>query len=372
MAAYGVTDDGNWEGRTILSRVWPDIHTPPPSREDARFEAELASARARLLGAALGAAAAGPRRQGARRLERPRDRGLRRCRAAPATRRCGRRGPVSSRGRPRGRGDHRRAAGRGRLAGALVEGRPGDRPGRAGGLHAPRRRPARALRGHLRRALVHDGPGADGPGAGAVRRSGGRVLRHRRRPRAARRPTQGPPGQRGPVGERRSRPWSCSAWPPGPARAGTATPPSAALRTVGRVRRPLSDRLRPVAVGDGSRPGRRPWRWRSSATPADPATRALARGRRDRLPPAPGRGRAAPTPADERRSAAGRPGRDRRPTDRVRLPRVRVSPARHRARAPCRPSCPRRSRRAAEAQGIATTMVVPFESPSGSWFSDLR
>jgi hypothetical protein len=49
MAAYGVTDDGNWEGRTILSRVWPDVHTPPPSREDARFEADLASARVRLL-----------------------------------------------------------------------------------------------------------------------------------------------------------------------------------------------------------------------------------------------------------------------------------------------------------------------------------
>jgi hypothetical protein len=49
MAAYGVTDDGNWEGRTILSRVWPDVHTQPPSREDAMFEADLASARARLL-----------------------------------------------------------------------------------------------------------------------------------------------------------------------------------------------------------------------------------------------------------------------------------------------------------------------------------
>ncbi len=49
MAAYGVTDEGNWEDRTILSRVWPDIQTPPPSREDAAFEARLADARARLL-----------------------------------------------------------------------------------------------------------------------------------------------------------------------------------------------------------------------------------------------------------------------------------------------------------------------------------
>jgi uncharacterized protein YyaL (SSP411 family) len=49
MAAYGVTDEGNWEDRTILSRVWPDIHTPPPSREDPAFEAGLADARAKLL-----------------------------------------------------------------------------------------------------------------------------------------------------------------------------------------------------------------------------------------------------------------------------------------------------------------------------------
>jgi hypothetical protein len=49
MAAYGVTEEGNWEGRTILSRVWPEIHTPPPSREDAAFESGLAESRAKLL-----------------------------------------------------------------------------------------------------------------------------------------------------------------------------------------------------------------------------------------------------------------------------------------------------------------------------------
>jgi uncharacterized protein len=49
LAAYGVTDLGNWEGTTILSRVWPDTHTPPPSRADAVFEAGLAASRARLL-----------------------------------------------------------------------------------------------------------------------------------------------------------------------------------------------------------------------------------------------------------------------------------------------------------------------------------
>ncbi|MGK2851077.1 MAG: thioredoxin domain-containing protein, partial [Candidatus Limnocylindrales bacterium] len=40
-AAYGVTDDGNWEGATILSRVTP--------RGDALAEASLAASRARLL-----------------------------------------------------------------------------------------------------------------------------------------------------------------------------------------------------------------------------------------------------------------------------------------------------------------------------------
>ncbi len=87
MAAYGVTEEGNWEGRTILSRVWPEVHTPPPSREDAAFEAGLAASRAKLLGAAVDPAAAGPRRQGARGLERARDRRLRRRGATPASRR---------------------------------------------------------------------------------------------------------------------------------------------------------------------------------------------------------------------------------------------------------------------------------------------
>ncbi len=49
LAAYGVTDLGNWEGSTILSRVWPAAHTPPPARADAAFEAGLAASRERLL-----------------------------------------------------------------------------------------------------------------------------------------------------------------------------------------------------------------------------------------------------------------------------------------------------------------------------------
>jgi uncharacterized protein YyaL (SSP411 family) len=47
-AAYGVTEAGNWEGVTILSRVWS---TPmdPPRRDDAALEASLAASRATLL-----------------------------------------------------------------------------------------------------------------------------------------------------------------------------------------------------------------------------------------------------------------------------------------------------------------------------------
>ena len=47
-AAYGVTEDGNWEGVTILSRVWP---TPieAPRRDDEALEASLAASRGALL-----------------------------------------------------------------------------------------------------------------------------------------------------------------------------------------------------------------------------------------------------------------------------------------------------------------------------------
>jgi uncharacterized protein YyaL (SSP411 family) len=47
-AAYGVTEAGNWEDVTILSRVW-SVDGQPPTRDDAAAEAELARARAELL-----------------------------------------------------------------------------------------------------------------------------------------------------------------------------------------------------------------------------------------------------------------------------------------------------------------------------------
>ena len=46
--AYGVTDEGNWEGVTIPSRVWP-APDALPFRDDLTLEAELGSGRAKLL-----------------------------------------------------------------------------------------------------------------------------------------------------------------------------------------------------------------------------------------------------------------------------------------------------------------------------------
>ncbi len=57
-AAYGVTDDGNWEGVSILSRVWPSA-TTPPARDDRLAQSSLAASRARLLDTAKLAATAG-------------------------------------------------------------------------------------------------------------------------------------------------------------------------------------------------------------------------------------------------------------------------------------------------------------------------
>ncbi len=47
-AAYGVTDNGNWEGATILSRVWGSDNEPL-ARDDEALESGLAASRAALL-----------------------------------------------------------------------------------------------------------------------------------------------------------------------------------------------------------------------------------------------------------------------------------------------------------------------------------
>ena len=131
MAAYGVTDEGNWEGRTILSRVWPDdphaaavargrAHSKPASPSRARGSwpagrtrpqpARDDKALAAWNGLAIAAFA-----DAARLLRRGRSR---------------RRGPVPGGGGPGGRDDHRRPA-RDRRRARRARGRTAGRPARA-------------------------------------------------------------------------------------------------------------------------------------------------------------------------------------------------------------------------------------------------
>ena len=141
-----------------------------------------------------------------------------------------------------------------------------------------------------------------------------------------------------------------------------------AFRTVTAVRRALSDRVRPVAGGAGPRPraGRRGRDRRRPGRRGDPGA-----PRRDdpRLPPAPGRGRQR-DPRGVGDPVARRP--DRRSTDD--RPRTSVAGSSAACRSPIRPrSAPSwRPPARPDAQGPLTTMVVPVESPSGSWFIDDR
>ena len=215
---YEVTPLGNWEGKTILRR------TSPPAAAD--VEARLADARGRLL----------ERRAG--RPQPARDdkalaawNGLAIAAFADAEPRAGRSSV------PRGCGwrrrDRRRWTARGRRpARPLMEGWPAVGQGVPQEHHAPRRRPARTLRGHVRRALVHDRAGPHGPGAGAFRGPGRRSLRYRGRPRATRHPDQGPAGQRHAVRQRRGGARAAAPRRGGPARAATGPRPNGRSRTV--------------------------------------------------------------------------------------------------------------------------------------------
>ena len=187
-AAYGVTEAGNWEGVTILSRV--------------RDDAELAD-RFGLAPAEVGERLAPPRAAArwqprAARPQPARDdkvlaawNGLAIAALADASRALEAGAPALA-----DRADRYREAAvaaaddvlaglraRARTAAALVEGRPGDRRRRPRGLRGPGRRPARPLRGHRRRALVRRGRRAGRGHPGPLRRPGGRLLRHGRRRR---------------------------------------------------------------------------------------------------------------------------------------------------------------------------------------------
>ena len=317
LAAYGVTDVGNWEGLTILSRVWPDARRRPV-RADAASRRAWRRSRATLLerragrpqparddkalaawnGLAIAAFADAGRLLGDDGIHRPRPSAQpRRSSAASSP-------PMASLGRSWKDG---RAIGQGVLE---------DYADLADGLLALYEATfderwfttARAL---MDRVLD------------AVRRSGGRLLRHRRRPRAARRAAEGRAGQRRPVRAMRWRRSSCCGWRPGPARAAIATPPSARCARSRRSWR---------AIRPGSPSGCRRWtsRWPPSSRWRSSATRRIRRPgrsspRRPRLPAEPGRGRQRGS-GRVRRPAAGRPGRHRRQAHRLCLPRLRLPP----------------------------------------------
>ena len=57
--AYGVTDEGNWEDVTILSRIWPAVDEPP-FRDDAGARGRARRGAGPPAGAPGDAAAAGP------------------------------------------------------------------------------------------------------------------------------------------------------------------------------------------------------------------------------------------------------------------------------------------------------------------------
>ena len=190
---------GNWEGTNILSRVVPADRRPGRRGADSRPPARSCSSDARRDPSPLATTRRSPRGTGSRSAPSPTRRGI--SRAASGTSRSRRR---------RGRRDRRRPASARRPARSVVEGRPIDRRGRPRGLRPPRRRAARPVRGDVRRALVHDRPRARRHDPRPVRRPGRRLLRHRRRPRGARHPAEGRPGQRGPGRAARWRRRSCS------------------------------------------------------------------------------------------------------------------------------------------------------------------
>ena len=186
----------------------------------------------------------------------------------------------------------------------------------------------------VRRALVHDGPRADGSRAGPLRRPGRRLLRHRRRPRAPRHPAQGPAGQRGPVGQRDGGPRPAATGGVdrrGPlSRRGRAGVPHG--RRVSGERYPTGFAQWLVALDLAFAPA---VEVAIVGDPSDPATQALLAETTRGYPAAPGRGGQRDA-RDLRDPVARGSRRDRRPTDGLRLPRVRVPAAGDRSRGPPR------------------------------------
>ena len=316
-AAYGVTDDGNWEGVTILSRVATDealagrfglsatevadaagrrarplllarrAERPQPARDDKALAAWNGLAIAAFADAAAALAASDP--DAAARYRDGRD---------------ARRETIVDGLLGDGR---RRWVGRGRTAGRSGNGVLEDYAHLADGLLA------------LYEATFDErwftiARGPDGSRPRALRGPGRRLLRHRRRPRAAGDPAQGRPGQRGPVGERDGG--------AGPAAAGgldrRGSYRDAAERAIadGRaVRRPLPDRFAQWLRRDGprARAGRRGRDRRRRRT--IPRPRRSCASRPARLPSEPGRRPSPPIrPPASSRCSHERVAIDGRPT----------------------------------------------------------
>ena len=297
--------------------------TPPPSRDGRRVRGAAWRRRGR------GSSSAGrPGRSRPATTRRSRPGTGWRSRPSPTRRGSSARDDATRPRRSRGRrGDHRRPPrggrlarrGRGRTAGPTGQGVLEDYAHLADGLLA-------LYEATFDERWFTTARGADGPRPRAVRRPGGRLLRHRRRPRAARHAAEGPPGQRGPVRERDGDAGAAAAGGvdrrgPLPRRRRTrdadgrrrssARYPTGFAQWLSAMDLALAPVVEVAIVGD----------------PADPATQALLAETTARLPPEPGRGACSADPGTSRRPAARRPGRHRRPAHRVRLPRLRLPPA---------------------------------------------
>ncbi len=155
MAAFGVAPGGNFEGKSILYAAQDhDRAGAAPRHDRCGGGGSFGEPPRGALRSARTAGEAGPGRQGARELERPHARGLRRSRPSTGPRRL--RGRRREKRRVRALRD---AHARGPHA-AHVEGRPGHAQRLPGRLCALRRRPAGALPVDLRSPLVPRRAGA--------------------------------------------------------------------------------------------------------------------------------------------------------------------------------------------------------------------